>query len=375
MIREFHQISLRGRNSFGVDQRAARLVEFETAEDLRTFFAAGIPGRWTVLAGGNNILFTEDYDGVLLTPVARQIALLSDDGDEVRLRVEAGVEWDDLVEWAVERGLWGIENLSLIPGKAGSAPVQNIGAYGCEAKDAIRRVEMYCVETGNLLTLDAAHCGFGYRESVFKHDLKGRVIITAIEIRLSHTPRPKLGYGDVEREVEARGGATLRNIREVICSIRRAKLPDPAVLGNAGSFFKNPVVEAPVAKRLLAEYPDMPHYAAPEGRVKLAAGWLIDRAGTLKLKAFTQTIDRFDENQGLQETGIGVYFKEDFDNLRDLRQRIKERFTNKKRKARRIARRTARAAEKAAEDADRSRLREPADTLSPFGYVKEEEDE
>ena len=279
MIREFHQISLRGRNSFGVDQRAARLVEFETAEDLRTFFAAGIPGRWTVLAGGNNILFTEDYDGVLLTPVARQIALLSDDGDEVRLRVEAGVEWDDLVEWAVERGLWGIENLSLIPGKAGSAPVQNIGAYGCEAKDAIRRVEMYRVETGNLLTLDAAHCGFGYRESVFKHDLKGRVIITAIEIRLSHTPRPKLGYGDVEREVEARGGATLRNIREAICSIRRAKLPDPAVLGNAGSFFKNPVVEAPVAERLLAEYPDMPHYAAPEGRVKPAAGWLIDRAG------------------------------------------------------------------------------------------------
>lgn len=179
-----------------------------------------------MLAGGNNILFTEDYDGVLLTPAARQIALVSDDGDEVRLRVDAGVEWDDLVEWAVQRGLWGIENLSLIPGKAGAAPVQNIGAYGCEAKDAIRRVEMYCVETGTVLTLDAAHCGFGYRESVFKHDLKGRVIITAVEIALSHTPRPRLGYGDVEREVEARGGATLRNIREAICSIRRAKLPD-----------------------------------------------------------------------------------------------------------------------------------------------------
>lgn len=279
MIREFHQISLRGRNSFGVDQRAARLVEFETAEDLRTFFAAGIPGRWTVLAGGNNILFTEDYDGVLLTPAARQIALVSDDGDEVRLRVDAGVEWDDLVEWVVQRGLWGIENLSLIPGKAGAAPVQNIGAYGCEAKDAIRRVEMYCVETGTVLTLDAAHCGFGYRESVFKHDLKGRVIITAVEIALSHTPRPRLGYGDVEREVEARGGATLRNIREAICSIRRAKLPDPAVLGNAGSFFKNPVVEASVAENLLKAYPDMPHYPAPEGREKLAAGWLIDRTG------------------------------------------------------------------------------------------------
>ena len=279
MIREFHQISLRTRNSFGVDQQAARLVEFETPEDLRTLFAAGIPEKWTVLAGGNNILFTRDYDGVLLTPVARGITLLSDDGDEVRVRADAGVEWDDLVEWAVGRGLWGIENLSLIPGKAGAAPVQNIGAYGCEAKDAIRRVEMYCVETGAMLTLDAAHCGFGYRESVFKHDLKGRVIITAVEIALTHTPRPRLGYGDVEREVEARGGATLRNIREAICAIRRAKLPDPAVLGNAGSFFKNPVVGAAAAERLLAEYPDMPHYPAPEGRVTLAAGWLIDRAG------------------------------------------------------------------------------------------------
>ena len=279
MIREFHQISLRTRTSFGVDQQAARLVEFETHEDLLTLFAAGIPEKWTVLAGGNNILFTRDYDGVLLTPVARGITLLSDDGDEVRVRADAGVEWDDLVEWAVGRGLWGIENLSLIPGKAGAAPVQNIGAYGCEAKDAIRRVEMYCVETGAMLTLDAAHCGFGYRESVFKHDLKGRAIITAVEIALTHTPRPRLGYGDVEREVEARGGATLRNIREAICAIRRAKLPDPAVLGNAGSFFKNPVVGAAAAERLLAEYPDMPHYPAPEGRVKLAAGWLIDRAG------------------------------------------------------------------------------------------------
>lgn len=304
MIREFHQISLRGRNSFGVDQRAARLVEFETAEDLRTFFAAGIPGRWTVLAGGNNILFTEDYDGVLLTPAARQIALVSDDGDEVRLRVDAGVEWDDLVEWAVQRGLWGIENLSLIPGKAGAAPVQNIGAYGCEAKDAIRRVEMYCVETGTVLTLDAAHCGFGYRESVFKHDLKGRVIITAVEIALSHTPRPRLGYGDVEREVEARGGVTLRNIREAICAIRRAKLPDPKETGNAGSFFKNPVVDECVARQLQAQWPDMPVYPAAgcAGRVKLAAGWLIDKAG---LKGYKRGRVGVHERQALVLVNLG----------------------------------------------------------------------
>ncbi len=279
MIREFQHISLRDRNSFGVEQQAARLIEFDTPDDLRTLFAAGVPDRWMVLSGGNNVLFTQDYDGLIVTPAARGIKCLSDEGDTVRIRVEAGVEWDDLVEWAVAHDLWGVENLSLIPGKAGAAPVQNIGAYGCEAADTIRRVEMFCVENGSMLTLDAAHCGFGYRESVFKHTLKGRVIITAVEFELSRTPRPRLAYGDVEREVEARGGASLRNIREAICAIRRSKLPDPAVLGNAGSFFKNPVVEASVAAALLERYPAMPHYPAPDGRVKLAAGWLIDQAG------------------------------------------------------------------------------------------------
>ena len=197
------------------------------------------------------------------------------------MRADAGVEWDDLVEWAVERGLWGIENLSLIPGKAGAAPVQNIGAYGCEAKDVIERVHMFCTDNRSAMVIDAGHCCFGYRESIFKHELRGRVIITAVDIRLSHTPRPRLGYGDVEREVEARGGVTLRNIREAICAIRRAKLPDPKVTGNAGSFFKNPVVDECVARQLQAQWPDMPVYPAAgcAGRVKLAAGWLIDKAG------------------------------------------------------------------------------------------------
>ena len=280
MAKEFQHIDLVDRNSFHVRQRAARLVEFETAEELRALFAGGMPDRWTVLAGGNNILFTRDYDGLLVTPVAQRIEILGDDGGQVRVRVEAGVEWDDLVAWAVDRGLWGIENLSLIPGKAGAAPVQNIGAYGREAKDVIDRVEMYCPQSDSMLTLDAAHCEFGYRESVFKHTLKGRIIITAIEILLSRTPRPHLGYGDVEREVEARGGATLRNIRDAIIAIRRVKLPDTAELGNAGSFFKNPVVDLAVAERLQSEWPDMPLYPAAEaGKAKLAAGWLIDKAG------------------------------------------------------------------------------------------------
>lgn len=279
MIREFHHISLRDRNSFGVEQQAARLAEFETADDLRAIFAGGAPAEWCVLSGGNNILFTRDYDGLLLTPAARGIAVTKDEGDRVYVRAEAGVEWDDLVEWAVERGLWGIENLSLIPGKVGAAPVQNIGAYGAEAKDAIESVEMFCTDTCNTLILSREHCAFGYRESVFKHALRGRVVITAVTFRLSRRPRPDLGYGDLLRETEARGGATLRNIREAVCAIRRSKLPDTAVLGNAGSFFKNPVVEAAVAERLRTDYPALPLYPAAEGRMKLAAGWLIEQAG------------------------------------------------------------------------------------------------
>ncbi len=303
MIREYTDIDLTPRNSFRVRQRAARLVEFDTADDLRSLFADGGPARWTVLSGGNNILFTRDYDGVLLTPVACGIETLDDDGCTALVRVDAGVEWDDLVEWAVARGLWGIENLSPIPGKAGAAPVQNIGAYGCEAKDAIERVHLFRTDTLREETLEAAACRFGYRESIFKHELRGRAVITAIEIRLSHTAAPKLGYGDVEREVAARGGATLRNIREAITAIRRAKLPDPAERGNAGSFFKNPVVDRSVADALSDSWPDMPRYpAADPSKVKLAAGWLIDRAG---MKGYAEGRVGVHERQALVLVNLG----------------------------------------------------------------------
>lgn len=280
MIRDFQEINLAERNSFHVEQRARRLIEFETEEELLAIFRREQPDRWMVLSGGNNILFTQDYEGLILSPVSQRIEPLDESAESIRLRVGAGVEWDDLVAWAVERDLWGIENLSLIPGKAGAAPVQNIGAYGAEAKDVIRSVRFYDVEADCMRTLMREECAFGYRESIFKQSLKGRTVITEIEIELSKKAAPRLGYGDVEREVERLGGATLRNIREAICSIRRSKLPDTAVLGNAGSFFKNPVVARVVAEELLAQYPEMPHYAtADPEQVKLAAGWLIDRAG------------------------------------------------------------------------------------------------
>ncbi len=210
-------------------------------------------------------------------------------------------------------------------GPSSAAPVENIGAYGREAGDVIERVEMYCVESGATLTLDRAHCAFGYRESVFKHDLKGRIVITAIEIRLSRTPQPHLGYGDVEREVEARGGAALRNIRDAICAIRQAKLPDPAVTGNAGSFFKNPVVDATVAEKLRADYPDMPAYPVPETcKVKLAAGWLIDRAG---MKGFRAGRVGVHDRQALVLVNLGgATGREVLDLARAVQSKVYERF-------------------------------------------------
>ena len=303
MIRYYENIEISERNSFHVRQIAKHLVEFDRAEELPEIFAKHKPESWYVLSGGNNILFTQDVEPLLITPCDNRIEIISESDTAVRIKVGAGVEWDDLVAWSVERGLWGIENLSLIPGKAGAAPVQNIGAYGVEAKDVIRNVEMYFVEGGNFITLAAEHCAFGYRESVFKHSLKGRVVITAIEIELSKVANPRLGYGDVIREVEARGGATLANIRDAICSIRRSKLPDTAVLGNAGSFFKNPIVESEVAEKLLAEYPEMPHYpTAEEGKVKLAAGWLIDKAG---MKGYKEGNVGVHERQALVLVNLG----------------------------------------------------------------------
>ena len=286
MVQIFENIDISSRNSFGVHQQAAKIIEFDNNAELSDIFRNHIDGQWLVMGGGNNILFTKDIEQTIIHPRNCDITIVADDSIGTTIRVGAGLEWDELVEWAVEHNLWGLENLSLIPGKVGAAPVQNIGAYGAEAKDCITNVEMYSPESDNFITLAAEHCSFGYRESVFKHSLKGRVIITAVEFRLSKIESPKLNYGDLCQEVEERGGATLRNIREAICAIRRSKLPDPAQTGNAGSFFKNPIVERAVAEALLAQYPDMPHYpAADPEKVKLAAGWLIDQCG---LKGYSE---------------------------------------------------------------------------------------
>lgn len=325
MIREFIDTDLRQRNSFRVAQRAARLVEFDSAEDLRELFVRAIPCPWYVLGGGNNILFTQDYSGTLLTPTAREIRIVEEKGDNVTIEAQAGLEWDDLVEWAVQNDLWGVENLSLIPGQVGAAPVQNIGAYGCEAKDTIRSVEMFCPESLNTLVLEKEYCAFGYRDSVFKRALRGRAIITSVRLTLSRTPHPRLEYGEVALEVQRRGGVSLRNIREAICSIRRTKLPDPSVTGNAGSFFKNPVVSLEEAERLLTLHPDMPHYpTADPVSIKLAAGWLIDRTG---LKGYSEGRVGIHPRQALIVVNLGgADGREILNFAHRVRERVRESF-------------------------------------------------
>ena len=304
MKRIYNNINLANRNSFGVVESAATLVEFDTVDDLREYFTTEKPERWYVLGAGNNTLFTKFYDGALIVPKSGARTILSDDGQRVDVRVEAAHDWDELVAWSVEQGLWGIENLSSIPSSVGAAPVQNIGAYGAEAKDAITVVEYFDTRTMEVVRLSNEECRFAYRESIFKQELKGKAIILAVEFRLSRTPRPNLGYGDVIKEVEARGGATLGNIRDAICAIRGSKLPDPKVLGNAGSFFKNPIVEREVAEALLERYADMPHYpvAGDDRKVKLAAGWLIDKSG---LKGYRDGAVGVHERQALVLVNYG----------------------------------------------------------------------
>ena len=303
MIKEYKDHPLRDLNSFHVEERADRIIEFDSKQDLDQIFAEGAtPENWYTLGGGNNILFTQRFAGTLLKPVGKEIKIKAQIDDSVIVEAEAGVEWDDLVAWSVERDLWGMENLSLIPGTVGAAPVQNIGAYGAEAKDVIERVHFFDVEDRKHHTLGCAECRFAYRESIFKHELKGRAIITSVEFRLSKSSQPSLGYGDLAKEVELRGGATLKNIREAVCAIRQSKLPDTAVLGNAGSFFKNPIVNKEVSERLKAEYDSMPIYPVSEHKCKLAAGWLIDQAG---LKGYRKGNVGVHERQALVLVNFG----------------------------------------------------------------------
>lgn len=275
--------SLRALNSFGLPAVARRLVRVRSDDDVRRVLADPELRRLPkfVLGGGSNLVLGRDPPGVVVRVEVRGRELLQTRPDAWIVQAGAGEPWHAFVAWTLEQGLPGLENLALIPGTVGAAPVQNIGAYGVELQDRFDSLDAVELASGRHLTLDAAACRFGYRDSVFKQALAGKTVITRVRLRLPRPWQPVLGYLDLERKV-AETGVTAPDARTVfdwVVAIRRAKLPDPAVIGNAGSFFKNPVVTEEQCRDIIGRDPAVVHYLLPDGRVKLAAGWLIDACG------------------------------------------------------------------------------------------------
>ena len=282
MVRFFDNYSLKNHNTFGIEAKARFFFEFTEPEDLFEFLTAN--STWKnetifILGGGSNLLFVNDFEGLMIHPNIPGITVVKETRNQVWLEVGAGENWDRFVAHCVGQEYCGLENLSLIPGNVGAAPVQNIGAYGVEVREFVDTVRGFDLKTMEAYEIPAEACNFGYRNSIFKNELKNRFIVTSVIFRLEKFPDFKLEYGHLKAEVEKLGGASLQHVRDAVIAIRRSKLPDPAELGNAGSFFKNPVVDSELAANLKAVHPDLPVYGAGEGRSKLAAGWLIEQCG------------------------------------------------------------------------------------------------
>lgn len=278
-----HHADLKPFNTFGIAATADRLARFNTVDELRSLLASpevkGAP--LLILGGGSNILFTRDFHGTILVNELPGIAVVQEDADHVWVKAGAGVVWHEFVLNCVEQGWSGVENLSLIPGKVGAAPMQNIGAYGVEIKDTFSSLDALRIADGQVITFDRDACAFGYRESFFKRAGKDQYVILSVTFRLNKKPSLNTSYGNIQQELEKMGinEPTIRDVSNAVIAIRRSKLPDPAVIGNAGSFFKNPVVPQDLADRIKAQHADAVSYPAGPGLAKLAAGWLIERAG------------------------------------------------------------------------------------------------
>ena len=275
-------VSLKRYNSFGVDVSARWFTEVHDDQQVREALAYAAQRQLSVmlLGGGSNLLLTRDVEALVARMASRGIRLLRDDGDQVLIEAEAGEPWHPFVQWTLQQGFVGLENLSLIPGTVGAAPMQNIGAYGVELKDSFAGLTALDRHSGELREFSLAECEFAYRDSLFKR-AAGRWVILRVRFALSRSAPLHLDYGPVRQRLLEQGvaGATAMDVSRAICAIRSEKLPDPAQLGNAGSFFKNPLVSAELAEHLRYEYADLVAYPQADGRVKLAAGWLIERAG------------------------------------------------------------------------------------------------
>lgn len=310
-------------HTFGIDVCAQHIVIANSAAEIVSAWqsAQGAQQPALIVGEGSNLLFLDDFSG---TVILNRIAgiHIEEDSNNWLLHVGAGENWHHLVAFSLEKGIAGLENLALIPGCVGSSPIQNIGAYGREVKDVCAYVDCINLETSELLRLSAEECQFAYRDSVFKHEYKDRMAIVAVGFRLPKQWVPLITYGDLAQL--AKDSVTPQQIFDAVCHMRRTKLPDPAVQGNAGSFFKNPVVDAITADELLQHYPKIPHYPQTDGTVKLAAGWLIDQCG---LKGYQAGGAAVHQNQALVLVNANNATSEDVVNLaRNVRQKVGEKF-------------------------------------------------
>ena len=271
--------NLQSHNTFGIEARCRRYVEFRSEDELCDILPELVGTPLLILGGGSNLLLTRDYEGTVLHSSIVGFSV-TQVGNQVFMRCGSGELWDDIVALSVENGWYGAENLSLIPGEVGATAVQNIGAYGVEASSIIHKVEAIDLQTGQKVTFSNADCCYGYRTSRFKHQWHNRYFITHVTYRLSRIFTPRLHYGNLQAVITAAGeGITPLSLRRQVIALRRQKLPDPAIEGNAGSFFMNPIVDAAQFAQLQAAYPDVPNYPLDDGRVKVPAGWLIEQCG------------------------------------------------------------------------------------------------
>lgn len=276
-------ISLKPYNTFGLDENAGFLAIVDSIDDLDEIYQTGRfrSQKKMILGGGSNVLFTRGFTGIVAKNEIRGIQIQNETEEEVLVSVGAGENWHQFVLWCVERGYGGVENLSLIPGTVGAAPMQNIGAYGVELKDVFHSLEAYEIKSGKTIPFYKEDCKFDYRYSVFKGELKDEFVITKVFLKLTKKPNFNVSYGAIKDTLEAMGVGelTLKNVSQAVINIRQSKLPDPMDIGNAGSFFKNPVIERLHFEALEAEFPDIKSYPLDDDHIKVPAGWLIERAG------------------------------------------------------------------------------------------------
>ncbi len=288
-MRILENLSLKPYNTFGIDVAARWFVEIASPEDLQQLMSKEMyrSRQKLVLGGGSNVLFTKNFDGLVIKNRLEGITIVKQENRHVWIKASAGVVWHEFVLWTIAHNFAGIENLSLIPGLVGAAPMQNIGAYGVEIKDVFEELEAVNMASGEVVTFKLNDCEFGYRESVFKHKHKGEYLISSVTFRLTDLTDPKalyrlkMDYGDVKQTLADMqvNDPSIKDVSDAVIKIRSSKLPDPKVLGNAGSFFKNPVIAKEEFERLVATNPLMPSYPQKDGTIKLAAGWLIEQCG------------------------------------------------------------------------------------------------